>query len=239
MKKIIIRISILLVILAGTWSLFRFTPLGEWANLSRIAESRDSLLLLVTSNYILVVAIFIALYVVVVALSIPGATVLTLAGGFFFGPWLGTLYINAGATVGALLVFLFARWLLGKTIQEKYGDKLARFNHELDQNGSNYLLTLRLIPIFPFFLINLLASVTPVKARTFLWTTSLGIIPGSFVYSYLGYAGASLEPGSSSFPKEPLIALVLLGILSLVPVVIKKIKKDPMKTGPGEEQNAG
>lgn len=225
MKKILFRIFLLLLVFAGIWSLFRFTPLGEWANLSRIAESRERLLALVESRYGLFVISYIALYILVVALSIPGATVLTLSGGFFFGPWLGTLYINAGASTGALLVFLFARWLLGQSIQEKYGDKLAQFNRELETNGTNYLLTLRLIPIFPFFLINLMASVTSVKVRTFLWTTSLGIIPGSFVYSYLGYAGASLEPGATSFPREPLIALVLLGLLSLLPVVIKKYKR--------------
>ncbi|MBL7006514.1 MAG: VTT domain-containing protein, partial [Spirochaetia bacterium] len=85
-----------------------------------------------------------------------------------------------------------------------------------------YLLTLRFIPIFPFFLVNLLAGVTSVKALTFIWTTALGIIPGSFVYSYLGYAGASLKPGETDFPYEVLIALVLLGLLSLVPVAVKK-----------------
>lgn len=225
MKKILLRITILILLFISLWGIFRFTALGEWADFSRIADSRDHLIEIIQSRYALSVLVFILIYIAAVALSIPGATVLSLSGGFFFGPWLGTLYINVGATMGAVLIFLLARTVLGNSIQSKYADKLNQFNKDLEMNGPNYMLTLRLIPIFPFFLINLLAGVTSLKARTFIWTTSLGIIPGSFVFAYLGYAGASLEPGSTSFPKEPLIALVLLGLLSLLPVIVKKIKE--------------
>lgn len=224
MKKILIRLSILILGVLGLAALFRFTPLGEWIDLSRIADSRDQLLQWVDQRYLLFVVLYILVYIAAVALSVPGATVLSLSGGFFFGPWLATLYINLGATTGAFLVFLLARLVLGKSIQEKYAVKLEQFNREIENNGTSYLLTLRLIPLFPFFLVNLFAGVTAVKPRTFLWTTSLGIIPGSFVYAWLGHAGASLEPGAASFPKEVLIALILLGLLSLVPVIVKKRK---------------
>lgn len=226
MKKIITRIGLLIGLFIALWALFRFTPAGDWADFSRIADSRDKLIDFVNSRYVLSVFAFLLIYIVAVALSIPGATVLSLSGGFFFGPWLGSLYINIAATIGALLLFLLARTVLGNSIQKKYSEKLDLFNRELDKNGPNYMLTLRLIPIFPFFLINLLAGMTSLKTRTFIWTTSLGIIPGSFVYSYLGYAGASLEPGGTGFPKEPLIALILLGLLSLLPVIVKKMKEN-------------
>jgi len=224
MKKILLRLTILLALILGLAALFRFTSLGEWIDLSRIADSRDQLLQWINQRYMLFVVIYILVYIAAVALSIPGATVLSLSGGFFFGPWLATLYINLGATSGAFLVFLLARLVLGNSIQEKYKDKLELFNREIEANGTNYLLTLRLIPLFPFFLVNLLAGVTAVKQRSFLWTTSLGIIPGSFVYAWLGYAGASLEPGEAGIPLEVLIALILLGILSLLPVILKKRK---------------
>lgn len=225
MKKIILRIIILILLFIALWAIFRFTPIGDWADLSKIANSRDKLIQIVQSRYALSVLVFILIYIGAVALSIPGATVLSLSGGFFFGPFLASLYINIGATIGAFLIFLLARTVLGNSIQSKYSEKLEQFNRELEKNGPNYMLTLRFIPLFPFFLVNLLAGVTSLKAWTFIWTTSLGIIPGSFVFAYLGYAGASLEPGGTGFPKEPLIALVLLGLLSILPVFIKKYKE--------------
>ncbi len=224
MKQIVIRTAVFVLLLLSIFLLFRFTALGDLADLSRIVDQRDTLLSVVENNYLLFVLAYIGVYIVVVAFSVPGATVLSISGGFFFGSLAATLFINIGATAGALLVFLAARLLLGTSIQRRYSDKLTQFNREIAQNGHSYLLTLRLIPLFPFFLVNLFAGVTSVKVRTFLWTTSLGIIPGSFVYAYLGYAGASLEPGKAQFPYEALIALVLLGLLSLIPVAVKKIR---------------
>lgn len=225
MKKVIVRLVLLATLFLTLFILFRYTPLGDYFSLAEISRQRDSLLTFVEERYALFVLLFILTYIAVVAFSIPGATVLSVSGGFFFGPLIGVIFINIGAVVGALLVFLAARLILGSTIQEKYTDKLTQFNREMEKNGSSYLLTLRLIPVFPFFLINLLAGVTAVKAFTFVWTTALGIIPGSFVFAYLGHAGASLEPGGASFPTEALLALVLLGLLSLIPVVIRKMKQ--------------
>ena len=231
MKQIVIRTAVFVLLLLSIFLLFRFTALGELADLSRIADQRDMLLTAVKNNYLLFLLAFIGVYIAVVALSIPGATVLSVSGGFFFGPLAATLFINIGATAGALLVFLAARLLLGNSIQKRYSEKLAQFNREIAQNGHSYLLTLRLIPIFPFFLVNLFAGVTSVKVTTFIWTTSLGIIPGSFVYAYLGYAGASLEPGKARFPYQALIALVLLGLLSLIPVAVRKVRRGRKQGG--------
>jgi uncharacterized membrane protein YdjX (TVP38/TMEM64 family) len=122
-KKIIFRIILLIVLFMALWAIFRFTPAGEWADFSRIAKSRDMIIDIVQSRYALSVLIFIIIYIGAVALSIPGATVLSLSGGFFFGPWLATLYINLGATIGALLIFLLARTVLGNSIQSKYSEK--------------------------------------------------------------------------------------------------------------------
>lgn len=215
---------LILALIAGLIIGIRFTPLGEQLNLQHLARQRDTLLQLVADRALIAAIAFVAIYIAAVALSIPGATVLSLIGGFLFGPFIGLLLINVSATAGALLIFLAARYLFGNSIQEKYPDKLARFNSELARNGTNYLLTLRLIPIFPFFLINLFAGFTRIPVLTFLWTTALGIIPGSFVYAYLGYSGTTIEPGESILSPQIILALVLLGLLSLIPVIRRKVK---------------
>lgn len=217
--RYLILVFILVVIIG-----IRFTPLGEQLNLQQLAQQRDALLQMVAERALLSTIAFVAVYIATVAFSVPGATVLSLIGGFLFGPFLGLLLINIGATTGALLVFLAARFLFGNSIQEKYPEKLERFNREIAQNGTNYLLTLRLIPIFPFFLINLFAGFTKIPILTFLWTTAVGIIPGSFVYAYLGYSGTTIEPGESLLSPQILLALALLGLLSLIPVIRRKVK---------------
>ncbi len=224
MKKYIVRLIVLILIVAAVVALIKYTPVGEFLNLKNLEKNRNALQGFVQEHYLLSIIAYVGLYILIVALSIPGATILTLLGGFFFG-LLATVYINIGATIGATLVFLAARFFLGEMIQNKYGDKLIRFNREIDANGKNYLLTLRLIPLFPFWMINLFAGVTRIKTRTFVWTTSLGIIPGSAVYAYAGYAVGDLGKGEGGLPKNIILAFVLLGLLSVVPVVIKKIKK--------------
>ncbi|UCF99175.1 MAG: TVP38/TMEM64 family protein [Spirochaetaceae bacterium] len=222
MKKYIIRLIVLVLIVAGIFSLIRFTPVGDYLNLQRLQENKEALKEFVERNYLVAVLVYIALYIVVVALSIPGATWLTLLGGFFFGVIFATIFINIGATIGATIVFLAARFFLGEMIQNKYGEKLAKFNREVETNGSNYLITLRLIPLFPFWMINLFAGVTKIKPRTFIWTTSLGIIPGSAVYAYAGYAINDI--GEGGVPKNIIFALLLLALLSAVPLIVKKVR---------------
>lgn len=215
-KLIIIGVIVLLIIAV------KLSGISQNLNMNTIIENRSVLLNYVESNYLLVMIIFITIYILAVALSIPGASILTITGGFLFGPVLATLYINISATVGALLIFLITRYILGSTLQKKYETQLKKFNKELEENGTSYLLTLRLIPIFPFFLINILAGLTNVSIKKFIWTTSLGIIPGTFIYAYLGYSGTTT--GENILSKEIIIALVLMGLLSLVPVIVKKLK---------------
>jgi uncharacterized membrane protein YdjX (TVP38/TMEM64 family) len=223
MKKYLVRILILAAIVAAVILVLRFTPLGGYLDLKKLAENRDSLIQVVRGHYLLSVLVYIGLYVVVVALSIPGATILTLLGGFFFGVLPAVLYINIGATCGAALVFLAARYFLGEMIQNRYGEKLTKFNREMEANGRNYLLTLRLVPLFPFWMINLFAGVTRIRPATFIWTTAVGIIPGSAVYAYAGFAFADLGRGGG-VPKNIIFAFLALAALSLIPTVVKKIR---------------
>jgi uncharacterized membrane protein YdjX (TVP38/TMEM64 family) len=149
-KRIIVALCIIVLII-----LIRFSGLHELLTVDMLRQCRNQLLSITANNYILTVGIFITIYIVVVALSIPGAVILSLAAGFLFGFW-GVLYVNIGATIGAILAFLVARYLIGNWLQTRYAEKLASFNKEIAENGYNYLLTLRLIPIFPFFLVNIL-----------------------------------------------------------------------------------
>jgi len=215
------RILILMAILAGLAAVWFLTPVGDIVDFQSIFENRDTLLKTVKANYLVAVLVYIGVYIAATALSVPGATVLTLLGGFFFGPWLATAYVNIGATLGAFIIYLAARFFLGDGIQKKYADKLVKFNKEIDENGPNYMLTLRLVPIFPFFLVNLFAGVTTIKPKQFLWTTALGIIPGSFAYAWLGHAGATIGEGA---PWQLFVALGLLALLSLIPVLMRKMK---------------
>lgn len=239
MRKYIIRLAILVVIVAGIFSLIRFTPVGDYLNLQMLQENKEILKGFVERNYLASVLVFIAAYIVIVALSVPGAMWVSIAGGFFFGVIFATIYINIGATIGATLVFLAARFFLGEMVQNKYGDRLSKFNEEVETNGGNYLITLRLIPVFPFWMINLFAGVTRIKPRTFIWTTSLGIIPGSAVYAYAGYAINDI--GEGGIPKNIIFALLLLAALSAVPLAVKKIRarkgKHPIDAGESNKTN--
>jgi len=219
-KKIAIILLVIIAIVAikmsGLHNLFTF---------EQLKSSKDVLQSFVHNNYLLSVTLFILIYLVSVAFSIPGATILTLTGGFVFGTILGAVYVNLGATSGAVLVFLFARYLLGDKLQEKHGNKLKKFNREVETNGYSYLLTLRFIPLFPFWMINLFAGLTKVKLRTYFWTTAVGIFPGSIVYTYTGQQLNTIDSLKDVFSINILIAFVLLALLAMIPTIINHIKR--------------
>jgi len=218
-KKILIAL-----VIAAAIVLIRVLGFDQLLSLETFRQYRDQLLAFTDRHYIPTVAIFVLIYITAVALSIPGATVLTLSAGFLFG-FIGVLYVNIGATAGACLAFGVARYLLGDWIQKRYEEKLASFNREIAENGYNYLLTLRFIPLFPFFLINLFAGLTRVPLFTFAWTTMIGILPGSFVYIYTGRQLGIIDKPGDILSGELLLAFILLGLLALSPVIAKKILK--------------
>lgn len=207
----------------------RSSPLGGLFTFENLQQHRESLLLFVKDHYWLSVLSYICLYILVASLSLPGAAVLTLAGGFLFGTSASTLYVNIGATTGASFAFLVARYLLGNRLQEKYQGQLSKFNTEIERSGKSYLLTLRFIPVFPFFLINFLAGLTAIPFWTFIWTTSIGIIPGTAVYAFAGQQIGSLNSLSEILSKRIIAVFVVLALFALVPVIVKRItgRKNP------------
>jgi uncharacterized membrane protein YdjX (TVP38/TMEM64 family) len=217
-KRVLLLVSFIAVLI-----IVRFSPLGGLFTFENLQQHRESLLLVVKEHYWLAVLSFICLYILAASLSIPGAAVLTLAGGLFFGTLASTLYVNLGATTGATFAFLAARYLLGNRLQEKYQTQLGKFNTEIERSGTSYLLTLRLIPVFPFFLINFLAGLTAIPLRTFIWTTSIGIIPGTALYAFAGQQIGSLNSLSEILSKRMIAVFVVLALFALVPVLIKRI----------------
>jgi len=186
--------------------------------------------LFITQNLFLSVVIYSAIYVTVVGLSIPGATFMTLVGGFLLGQWVGTLCVVVSATLGATLLFLSVKMASSDLLSKKTGPFAKKMQEGFQENAFYYLLTLRLIPLFPFVAVNLAAALFQIPLGTFFFGTLFGIIPGSFVYVSMGVAlreviqKPDISPNIILDPKI-LVAFIGLGILSLLPVLYKRLKK--------------
>lgn len=212
------------ILLAGIGAFFYF-DLGQYLTLETLKANRDSLLQYTTSHYETAVALFILIYILQTAFSLPGGAVLTLTGGFLFGSLLGTLYVNLGATAGATLAFLAARYLFHGWVEQRFGDRLGAIQEGFAKDAFMYLLTLRLIPIFPFFLLNLVSGLTRIKLGTYVLATSLGILPGSFVFAFAGRQLGTINSLSEIASPPVLLAFTLLGLLALMPVIYRKWTK--------------
>jgi len=201
---------------------FVYFDLGQYLSLESLKANRDFLLNYTQSNYAGAVAVFILVYILQTAFSLPGGAILTLTGGFLFGSLMGTIVVNIGATVGATLAFLAARYLLHDWVESKFGDRLGPIQVGFAKNAFSYLMTLRLIPAFPFFLVNLVSGLTRVKLGTYMLATSLGIIPGSFVFAFAGRQLGSINSLNEIASPPVLLAFSLLGLLALMPIAYRK-----------------
>jgi uncharacterized membrane protein YdjX (TVP38/TMEM64 family) len=215
---------LLLIGMVAAVALFFYFDLGRFLTLASLKQQRQSLLHLYQSHAAATVAAFMAIYILQTALSLPGAAILSLAAGAVFGALAGTIYAVVAATVGAALAFLVARYLLRDVILARFGAKLERINAELEQRGLSYLLFLRLVPLFPFFLINLAAGLTRLPLRTFLLGTLIGIIPGGFVYVNAGASLATINSLRDVASPRLLGAFALLGLFPLIPVIYQKVR---------------
>ncbi len=168
------------------------------------------------ANPLATAAIFFAAYVAVTGLSLPGATIMTLAAGAIFGLLWGTVIVSFASSLGATLAFLTSRFVLRDSIQSKFGDKLAAINAGIAKDGPFYLFTLRLVPAFPFFVINLVMGLTPLRTRTFYWVSQLGMLAGTIVYVYAGTEIAKIESLRGILSPGLILSFTLLGIFPLV-----------------------
>jgi uncharacterized membrane protein YdjX (TVP38/TMEM64 family) len=225
--------KLMLVLLAAcAVGFFFWFDLGSILTLEGLKGNRRLLLQFYHEHALLTVVIFMAIYVIQTALALPGAAILSLSAGVIFGPLLGTVYAVSAASIGAGVSFLFARYLLREVVQRKFGPRLEAVNREIGQRGINYLLFLRLVPVFPFFLINLAAGLTGLSLRTFMLGTFLGIIPGGFVYVNAGAGLASINALGDVASPRVLGSFALLGLFALIPAIYSKVRSSG-KPDPG------
>jgi uncharacterized membrane protein YdjX (TVP38/TMEM64 family) len=218
-----------LAALAAGLVIFFALGLHRYLSFGALAENRDFLIGLVEDHPVTAPLAFMAVYALAVAFSIPGAVVLTIAGGFMFGTWAGGIYVVIGATIGAIGVFLAARTAFGSGLRQRAGPWIARLEAGFRENALSYLLVLRLVPLFPFWLVNLVPAFLGVPLATYALGTFVGIIPGSFVYASVGNGlGSVFDAGGTPdlriiFEPEILLPIIGLSLLALIPVVYKKL----------------
>ncbi|MEK7748344.1 MAG: TVP38/TMEM64 family protein [Nitrospirota bacterium] len=208
---------------------FFYFDLVRYFTFSSIKESKDSLATFSETYPVGAVILYIGIYILQTTLSLPGATILTLIGGFLFGSLMGALYVNIGATTGAVFAFLSARYLFRDLIERKWGSRLLPIQAGFLKNDFNYLMMLRLMPIFPFFLVNLASGLTRIPLSTYIGATALGIIPGSFIYSHAGSQLGTINSLHDIVSPSILFSFFLLGLLALVPVIYQKFKEEKLK----------
>lgn len=218
-KKTIQRIVIVLGI-AILVAVFILLDLDRYFSLSYLKDSQASFQELYIHNRILVIGIYMLIYVFVTALSLPGAAVMTLAGGALFGFVTGTIIVSFASTIGATLACFVARFLLRDWVQNKFGERLTLINRGIENEGAFYLFSLRLIPAFPFFLINLAMGLTKMRLFTFYWVSQLGMLLGTMVYVNAGKELAKIDSLAGILSPSLIISFIILGIF---PITVKKI----------------
>lgn len=224
------RLAPLLALAALIAAAFVFR-LDDYLTLDALRDNRAVLSAFVQSHGVAAALGFVLAYTSVVALSLPGATIMTLAGGFLFGVPLGAALTVVGATAGAALLFLIARSAFGDALRDRAGPFLARMADGFRKDAFNYLLFLRLVPAFPFWAVNLAPALLGMRLRPFVGATALGIVPGTTVYSAFGASlGQIFDAGAEVrlkdiFSPTLVAALIGLGVLSLLPVVLRRLRE--------------
>ena len=213
------KVIVLVVVVAAVIAFFAF-DLARFFSLDYIKQAQGDFLALYEARPWLVIGSYLAVYIAVAALSLPGAAILTLLGGAIFGLLVGTLIVSFASSIGATLAMLVARYVLRDSVKARFGKRLATIDKGIEREGAFYLFTLRLVPAFPFFVINLVMGLTKMKVATFYIVSQLGMLAGTIVYVYAGTQLAQIDSLGSIVSPGLLVALVLLGIF---PLLAKKV----------------
>ncbi|MBM7036175.1 TVP38/TMEM64 family protein [Vibrio ulleungensis] len=209
-KKLFLGLIFVLVIIGLGYSF------GDLFTLENAKQQHEALKQTIADNFVQSAAIYFAVYVAVTAFSIPGAAVVTLLGAALFGFWTSLVLVSFASTIGATIAFISSRYLLRDWVQSKFGDKLGSINEGIEKDGSFYLFSLRLIPVFPFFLINLLMGLTPLKVSRFYLVSQLGMLPGTMVYLNAGTQLAEIDSLSGIASPTVIGSFVLLGLFPII-----------------------
>lgn len=219
MQKKMLKILLLIFIIGVIASFFAF-DLQQYASLAYLKEQKDIIVTYYNSHRFLVVFLFSLAYILVTAFSLPFATILTLLAGALFGLFIGIVIVSFASSLGATAAFLMSRFLFKNAVQEKYGKYLTKINAGFAREGSFYLFALRLTPAIPFFLVNILMALLPIKAWTFYWVSQLGMLIGTALYVYAGTELSKISNIKDIASPQLLIALTFLGFF---PVIAKRI----------------
>ncbi|MEZ6066706.1 MAG: TVP38/TMEM64 family protein [Planctomycetaceae bacterium] len=217
---------LLVVGLVGIVGYAAFAQFGDQLSLSQLAAREGEFRAYQSEHPVLIYVAAFSIYVLVAGLSLPGATAMTLVMGWLFGLWRGILVVSFASTLGATLAFLLSRYLLRNAIQRRFGSRLEAFNQALEREGAFYLFTLRLIPAVPFFVINVVMGLTPLRLTTYWWVSQIGMLPGTAVYVYAGsnfkggLRGMAEHGVAGILTTELLLSFVMLG---LFPILVKKV----------------
>lgn len=206
-------------VVAGLIASYFILDFGQYFSLEYIKASREGFQVLYAEHATAVICVYSTIYVIATALALPVAAVLTLTGGALFGLVTGTIVVSFASSMGAALAFVVARYLFRDFVQQRFGDKLQKINEGIEKDGPFYLFTLRLIPVFPFFVINTVVALTPMRIFTYYWVSQLGMFPATVVYVNAGKELGQIESFSGLISPSLIISFALLGIF---PLVMKK-----------------
>ncbi|OHY94949.1 dihydrolipoamide dehydrogenase [Vibrio rotiferianus] len=228
-KKLILGLILLATII------FLGVNFGQYLTLENAKAQQEALNAFISQNFVFAAATYFFAYIAITAFSIPGAAVVTLLGAALFGFWTSLLLVSFASTIGATIAFLSSRYLLREWVQGKFGNKLGAINEGVEKDGSFYLFSLRLIPVFPFFLINLLMGLTPMTIARFYLTSQVGMLPGTAVYLNAGTQLATIDSLSGIVSPTVLASFALLG---LFPIIAKRVMSKIRPTQVQQNGNA-
>jgi uncharacterized membrane protein YdjX (TVP38/TMEM64 family) len=223
------RLALVGVLALGLFAAWRL-GVFDYLNFETLRSQRETLIAFVAANPILAFAVFVAVYVVVTTLAFPGAFWITILGGYLFGLAGGAVATTIGATLGATALFLIARYLLADALRARAGPFLKKLEAGFKENANSYLLTLRLVPVVPFFIANVAPAFLGARLSSFVWTTAIGIIPGVIAYTWIGAGlGAAFDAGAApdlaAFARELAPAFVALAALAIAPAIYRRFKR--------------
>lgn len=210
----------IVIFIAALISCFFYFDMHQYLTLEYLKEQRQYFESLIAAHPVISAASFAMIYILTTALSLPGAAILTLAAGALFGILYGTVIVSFASTIGATIAFMVARFLIKDSVQAKFGNRLQAINEGVENEGAFYLFTLRLVPAFPFFMINLLMGLTPISVLKFFIVSQVGMLPGTIVYVNAGTQLSKLDSLQGIVSPQILASFVLLG---LFPIITKRI----------------
>lgn len=214
-QKIALILLIIIIILV-----FYIFDIGKLLTLSNIKDSQNDFKIYYSKHKMFVIVFYMAFYILITSISLPGAAILTLAGGAFFGLWIGTLIVSISSTIGAMFAYSISRFLLRDWVINRFEEKLKTIDEGIRQEGAFYLFSLRLIPVFPFFVINSLFGLTKMPLITFAWISQIGMLPGTIVFVNAGKEIAKIKTVYDILSPSLILSFILLGIF---PLIVKKM----------------